>query len=72
MDCKDTNGRVVREHWLQDCSDKGLLLDWRSYKLGKYPYSDSEEDLFVDELDQVTETIDRGVASAPPATRLDK
>lgn len=45
------NGRIVREHWIQMCSDRKQLLDWREWKLGKDPYPDSEEEVEVDDLD---------------------
>lgn len=44
-------GRVVREHWIQECSREKKLLDWRNYKLGKYSYPDSEEEVPADDND---------------------
>lgn len=49
------NGRIVREHWIQECDSKRQLIDWRNYKLGKYPYPDSEEEFDVDDLDYALE-----------------
>lgn len=43
------HGRVVREHWIQECHSQQQLLDWRDYKLGKYNYPDSEEESEVED-----------------------
>jgi len=50
------NGRITREHWIQECSKRRQLLDWRNFKLGDYPYPDSEEEVDVDDLDYALET----------------
>lgn len=42
------DGRVVREHWIRACHRYKKLLDWRAFKLGKYPYPDSEEEVEVE------------------------
>lgn len=50
------NGRVVREHWIVECSKQRRLLDWRNYKLGQYNFPDSEEEVDADDdLDYVLE-----------------
>lgn len=43
------SGRIVSERWIQECSSQRRLLDWRKFKLGDYPYPDSEEEYNVDE-----------------------
>lgn len=51
------NGRIVSELWIQECSNQRRLLDWRKFKLGDYPYPDSEEECDVDDdLDYTLET----------------
>lgn len=37
--------RIVREHWVAECSKQSQLLDWRPYKLGDYELPDSEEEV---------------------------
>lgn len=50
-------GRVVREHWIQECSKQRQLLDWRDYKLGKYSYPDSEEEVPAGDDDDDSEQL---------------
>ncbi|KAG9509330.1 DNA repair protein XRCC1, partial [Fragariocoptes setiger] len=45
-------GRIVREHWIVECHQEQMLIDWRTYKLDERPFPESDE-----EFDTSQETL---------------
>lgn len=48
-EAKSTNGKIVKDRWIVECSRQKMFVDWRDFQLTSHNCPESEEDADVDD-----------------------